>query len=82
MKYSLDILRSCRAFFCRLINYPRNLMSALTDLQAAIVANTAAVDAAVAILSAPPSDDTAALIAATGTLTNDAARLAAAAAPK
>ena len=52
-------------------------MSALTDLQAAVAANTAAVDAAVTAMTAP-GVDTVAIAAAASTLAADTARLVAA----
>lgn len=52
-------------------------MSALNDLQAAVAANTAAVNAAIAALGSH-TDDSAALAALTATINADQARLSAA----
>lgn len=78
------LLKPVKRWLTQLISIIKEpIMSALTDLQAAVVANTVATNAAIAALgSIPPAGvPEADVAAAAATLAADAARLAAAVTP-
>lgn len=81
------MFRKLRWFFIRpifrLLDYQTEaILSALTDLQSAVKANTLAIDAAIAAIgSAPAGVPEADVSAAAATIAADAARLAAAVTP-